>query len=206
MMNINEMFFKKNYEILKNKLDLDINNNADSLNHTISNFIDLKAIGLNKYITELYDDLKIKYKDEKVKKIIEEESKILKSIFLKNIEERKENISKFFNQEIDATKIEDTYLNDYHNHIDNLTETFKENVDVSAREEICTKFSEKVIGAYKLPDQYSKEKLLEYINKSYCNGLIEKMVSESILRNSTLKNLSKEAFERFKSMNEKTTS
>lgn len=206
MMNINEMFFKKNYEILKNKLDLDINNNADSLNHTISNFIDLKAIGLNKYITELYDDLKIKYKDEKVKKIIEEESKVLKSIFLKNIEERKENISKFFNQEIDATKIEDTYLNDYHNHIDNLTETFKENVDVSAREEICTKFSEKVIGAYKLPDQYSKEKLLEYINKSYCNGLIEKMVSESILRNSTLKNLSKEAFERFKSMNEKTTS
>lgn len=206
MMNINEMFFKKNYEILKNKLDLDINNNADSLNHTISNFIDLKAIGLNKYIIELYDDLKIKYKDEKVKKIIEEESKILKSIFLKNIEERKENISKFFNQEIDATKIEDTYLNDYHNHIDNLTETFKENVDVSAREEICTKFSEKVIGAYKLPDQYSKEKLLEYINKSYCNGLIEKMVSESILRNSTLKNLSKEAFERFKSMNEKTTS
>ena len=72
MMNINEMFMKKNYEILKNKLDLDISNNADSLNHTVSNFIDLKAIGLNKYITETYDDLKIKYKEEKIKKIIEE--------------------------------------------------------------------------------------------------------------------------------------
>ena len=81
MMNINEMFFKKNYEILKNKLDLDINNNADSLNHTISNFIDLKAIGLNKYINELYSDLKIKYKEEKVKKILDDESKILKEMF-----------------------------------------------------------------------------------------------------------------------------
>ena len=156
-------------------------------------------------INELYSDLKIKYKEEKVKKILDDESKILKEIFLKNIEERKENISIFFNQEIDATKISDNYLDEYHEHIDNLTETFKENVEVSAREEICTNFSEKVITAYKLPDQYSKEKLLEYINKSYCNGLIEKMVSESILRNSTLKNLSKEAFERFKSMNEKTT-
>lgn len=204
MMDINEMFLKKNYEILKNKLDLDINNNADSLNHTISNFIDLKAIGLNKYITEMYSDLKIKYKEDKIKKIIEEESKILKEIFLKNIEERKQQISSFFNQDIDVTKIEDNYLTDYHEHIDNLTETFKNNIEVSAREEICTNFSEIVIELYKLPDQYSKEKLLEYINKSYCNSVIEKIVSESILRNTTLKNLSKEAFERFKSMNEKT--
>lgn len=206
MMDMNEMFKRKNYEILKNKLDLDINNNADSLNHTISNFIDLKAIGLNKYIIETYDDLKIKYNEEKIKKLIEEESNKLKEIFLKNIEERKEQISSFFNQDIDVTQITDDYLTNYHNHIDDLTETLKNNIEISAREEICTNFSEEVIKIYKLPDQYSKEKLLEYINKSYCNSIIEKIVSESILRNTTLKNLSKEAFERFKSMNEKTTS
>lgn len=206
MMDINEMFMKKNYEILKNKLDLDISNNADSLNHTVSNFIDLKAIGLNKYITETYDDLKIKYKEDKIKKIIDEESYILKDIFLKAIAERKNLITEYFNQEIDVTKISDEYLENYHNHIDNLTEIFKNNVELAAREEICTKFSELIVEAYKLPDQCTKEKVLEYINKSYCNGIIEKIVSESILRNSTLKNLSKEAFERFKSMNEKTTS
>lgn len=204
MMNINEMFLKKNYEILKNKLDLDINNNADSLNHTISNFIDLKAIKLNKYIIEMYDDLKIKYKEESIKKIIDNESKILKEIFLNCIEERKNQISSFFNQENDVTKITDDYLTDYHNHIDNLTETLKNNAEIKAREEICTNFSQDIIKLYKLPNKYSKEKLLEYINKSYCNSIIEKIVSESILRNSTLKNLSKEAFERFKSMNEKT--
>ena len=88
MMNINEMFLKKNYEILRNKLDLDIKNNADSLNHTISNFVDLKAIGLNKYITETYTDLNIKYKEDKLKKLIESESKTLKNIFSKNIEDR----------------------------------------------------------------------------------------------------------------------
>lgn len=206
MMDINEMFMKKNYEILKNKLDLDISNNADSLNHTVSNFIDLKAIGLNKYITETYDDLKIKYKEEKIKKIIDEESYILKDIFLKAIADRKNLITEYFNQEIDVTKITDAYLDNYHNHIDNLTEIFKNNVELATREEICTKFSELIVKENKLPDQCSKEKLLEYINKSYCNSIIEKIVSESILRNSTLKNLSKEAFERFKSMNEKTTS
>lgn len=206
MIDINEMFMKKNYEILKNKLDLDINNNADSLNHTVSNFIDLKALGLNKYITETYDDLKIKYKEVKIKSIIKDESNILKEIFLKAIEDRKNQISEFFNQDIDVTQITDEYLENYHQHIDNLTENFKNNVEVAAREEICIKFSELIIKEYKFPNQYSKEKLLEYINKSYCNGIIEKIVSESILRNTTLKNLSKEAFERFKSMNEKTTS
>lgn len=206
MMDINEMFLKKNYEILKNKLDLDINNNADSLNHTISNFIDLKAIGLNKYIIEMYDDLNIKYNPKKIEDLIKNGSNTLKEIFLNAIEERKNQISSFFNKDIDVTKITDEYLENYHNHIDNLTENFKNNIEVTAREEICINFSEKIIKEYKLPDEYSKEKLLEYINKSYCNSIIEKIVSESILRNTTLKNLSKEAFERFKSMNEKTVS
>jgi len=204
MNDINEMFLRKNYEILKNKLDLDINNNADSLNHTISNFIDLKAIKLKKYIIEMYNDLKIKYKEEKLKKILEEESDNLKEIFLKNIEDRKNQISSFFNQDIEVSQIKDDYLENYHQHIDNLTENFKNNIEIASREEICTKFSELVVKTYKLPDQYSKEKLLEYINKSYCNSIIEKIESEAILRNATLKNLSKEAFERFKSMNEKT--
>ena len=204
MMDINQMFMNKNYEILKKKLDLDININADSLNHTMSNFIDLKAIGLNKYICESYDDLKVKYQEEKIKELIEKESKILKEIFLIHIEERKTQISSFFNQEIDATTITDEYLTNYHKHIDDLTDTLKNNIEVAAREEICTKFSESVMELYKLPNKNAKEKILEYINKSYCNSMIEKIVSESILRNSTLKNLSKEAFERFKSMNEKT--
>ena len=204
MMDINQMFMNKNYEILKKKLDLDINNNADSLNHTVSNFIDLKAIGLNKYICETYMDIKLIYKEDKIKELIENESKILKEIFLKHIEERKNQISSFFNQDIDATTITDEFLVDYHKHIDDLTENLKNNIEVAAREEICTKFSEKVIELYKLPNKQTKEILLEYINKSYCNNIIEKVVSESILRNTTLKNLSKEAFERFKSMNEKT--
>lgn len=205
MMDINKMFMNKNYEILKNKLDLDINNNADSLNHTISNFIDLKAIGLNKYICETYDDLKIIYEENEIKKLIEKESNILKELFLKYIEERKNQISLFFNKDIDATTITDEYIKDYHGHIDDLTDDFKNKIEVATREEICTKFSTNVIEIYKLPDQYTKEKLLEYINKSYCNNIIEKIISESILRNSTLKNLAQEAFERFKSMNEKTT-
>lgn len=204
MMDINKMFMNKNYEILQKKLDLDINNNADSLNHTISNFIDLKAIGLNKYICETYNDLKITYDETLIKNIIEKNSEILKEIFLKHIESRKNQISSFFNREIDATTITDEYLTDYHKHIDDLTDTFKEEIDVKIREEVCTKFSENIIEMYKLPDKFTKDKLLEYINKSYCNNIIEKGVTESILRNTTLKNLSKEAFERFKSMNEKT--
>ena len=165
MMDLNRMFQEKNYEILKNKLDLDINNNADSLNHTMSNFIDLKAISLNKYITEMYENLNINYSED---------------------------------------KITDEYLIDYHSHIDNLTASFAEDIEIEIRKEVCTNFSENIVKSYKLPDESSREMLLEYINKSYCNSLIEKIKSEANLRNATLKNLSKEAFERFKSMNEKT--
>ena len=82
-MDISKMFQEKNYEILKNKLDLDIKNNADSLNHTMSNYIDLKAIGLIKYVTEMYDDVNIKYEEDKIKSVITDESDVLKDIFLK---------------------------------------------------------------------------------------------------------------------------
>lgn len=204
MMDINTMFQTKNYEILKKKLDLDINNNADSLNHTMSNFIDLKAISLNKYISEMYKDLNIKYKESELKKMIREESNKLKEICLNHIRDRKDKISSFFNREIDVTKITDDYLDDYHSHIDNLTTSFDDEIEISLREEICTNFSNQIVKSYKMPEETSKEQLLEYINKSYCNNLIEKIESETNLRNTTLKNLSKEAFERFKSMNEKT--
>lgn len=204
MMDINTMFQTKNYEILKKKLDLDINNNADSLNHTMSNFIDLKAISLNKYISEMYKDLNIKYKESELKKMIREESNKLKEICLNHIRDRKDKISSFFNREIDVTKINDDYLDDYHSHIDNLTTSFDDEIEISLREEICTNFSNQIVKSYKMPEETSKEQLLEYINKSYCNNLIEKIESETNLRNTTLKNLSKEAFERFKSMNEKT--
>ena len=56
-----------------------------------------------------------------------------------------------------------------------------------------------LFGWLELPTNYDKS---EFSRKE--NAAIEKIVSESILRNSTLKNLSKEAFERFKSMNDKT--
>ena len=204
MMDINTMFQTKNYEILKKKLDLAINNNADSLNHTMSNFIDLKAISLNKYISEMYKDLNIKYKESELKKMIREESNKLKEICLNHIRDRKDKISSFFNREIDVTKITDDYLVDYHGHIDNLTINFDDEIEVSLREEVCTNFSTRIVKSYKMPEETSKEQLLEYINKSYCNNLIEKIESETNLRNTTLKNLSKEAFERFKSMNAKT--
>ena len=198
------MFQEKNYEILKKKLDLDINNNADSLNHTMSNFIDLKAIGLTKYILEVYNNSNIKYDEEKVKELIDKEAETLKEIFLKHIKKRQEQISSFFNADVDFTKITDIYLDEYHEHIDNLTDTLEENIKFDVLSEICTNFSETIVKLYKLPDEVSKENLIEYINNSYCNSLIEKIKSEATLRNTTLKNLSKEAFERFKSMNAKT--
>ncbi len=198
------MFQEKNYEILKKKLDLDINNNADSLNHTMSNFIDLKAIGLTKYIFEVYNSSNIKYDEEKVKELIDKEAETLKEIFLKHIKKRQEQISSFFNADVDFTKITDIYLDEYHEHIDNLTDTLEENIKLDVLSEICTNFSETIVKLYKLPDEVSKENLIEYINNSYCNSLIEKIKSEATLRNATLKNLSKEAFERFKSMNAKT--
>ena len=204
MMDINQMFREKNYEILKNKLDLDIKNNADSLNHTMSNFTDLKAISLCKYLVDLYGSLNVEYDDYHLKEMIDDESFKLKDLFLKNIVDRKEKIESFFEREVDINKISEDYITDYQEHIDSFTTSFNENIEVDIRDEVCTNFLNAIIKTYNLPDENSKEQLMEYINKSYCNSLIEKIESEVTLRNTTLKNLAKEAFERFKSMNQKT--
>lgn len=201
---INKMFQKKNFEILKNKLNLDINNNADSLNHTMSNFIDLKEIGLQKCILEIYQDLKIIYDKKIVTNKITAESEKLKQIILNLILFRKEKISSFLDMDIDVSLIDDTYLENYHSHIDNLTIEFNNNIELKVREEICTNFSNEIIKIYNMPDEHTKDKLVEYINKSYSSTIIDKIESEALLRNTTLKNLSNEAFERFKSMNAKT--
>ncbi len=201
---INKMFQKKNFEILKNKLNLDINNNADSLNHTMSNFIDLKEIGLQKYILEMYKDMKIIYDKKKVISKITAESEKLKQIILNLILFRKENISSYLDMDIDVNLIDDTYLENYHSHIDHLTIEFNNNIELKVREEICTNFSNEITKIYNMPDEHTKDKLIEYINKSYSSTIIDKIESEALLRNTTLKNLSNEAFERFKSMNAKT--
>ncbi len=201
---INTMFMEKNFEILKNKINLDINNNADSLNHTISNFIDLKKITVIRYLEDTYNDLNIKYKNNKIDDFLEEESKKLKEISLEQIINRKNKIAEYLDRDVDFSKIDDKYIEDFHKYINDLTDELDSNVEVALREEICVNFSPKLSVIYKLHDIESKDNLVDYINNSYCETIIDKIKSEVRLRNETLKNLSLEAFERFKSMNEKT--
>ena len=201
---INDMFMEKNFEILKNKINLDMDNNADSLNHTISNFIDLKEITINRYLMDLYDGLNIKYNEDKIKKYVSEEAEKLKAISLECILLRKEKIAKYFDKKVDYKKIDDTYIEEFHNYIDNLTENLENDIDLKIRDEVCTKFSPELSNLYKLPDEESHEMIINYINDFYCDTIIDKIKNEVLLRNETLKNLSLEAFDRFKSMNEKT--
>jgi hypothetical protein len=201
---IKEMFMKKNYEILKNKINLDMDNNADSLNHTISNFIDLKEIVINRYLIELYDGLSIKYDEEKIKRFVSDEAETLKKIALDCIIIRKDNIAKYFDKEVDYKNIDDSYIEEFHEYIDSLTEDLENNIDLKIREEICMNFSPKLSNLYVLPDEESHEMLVNYINDFYCDMVVNKINNEVSLRNETLKNLSREAFDRFKSMNEKT--
>lgn len=201
---INDMFMEKNFEILKNKINLDMDNNADSLNHTISNFIDLKEITINRYLMDLYDGINIKYKEDKIKDFVSKEAEKLKKIALDCILLRKEKISKYFDKKVDYKKIDDKYLEDFHNYIDALTENLENDIDLKIRDEVCINFSPELSKLYKLPDEQSRDMLISYINDFYCDTIVDKIKNEVLLRNETLKNLSKEAFIRFKSMNEKT--
>ena len=201
---INDMFMEKNFEILKNKINLDMDNNADSLNHTISNFIDLKEITINRYLMDLYDGLNIKYKENVIKDFVSKEAEKLKSISLDGILLRKEKIAEYFDKKVDYRKIDDSYIEEFHKYIDSLTDVLENDIDLKIRDEVCTKFSPELSKLYKLPDEDSHEMIINYINDFYCDTIIDKIKNEVQLRNGTLKNLSLEAFERFKSMNEKT--
>ncbi len=201
---INDMFMEKNFEILKNKINLDINNNADSLNRTLSNFIDLKEIGLNRYIEDTYEDNGINYKKNKVEDFVSKEAEVLKEITLDRIKERKDKILNFFDKKVDYKNITDEYIENFHKYIDESTEELESNIDLKVREEICINFSIKASLLYKLPNEEVKDQIISYINDFYCDTIIDKIKSEVLLRNETLKNLSTEAFNRFKDINKKT--
>ena len=80
---LKKMFDEQNAKILKNKLILDIDNNTDSLNLTLSNVIMLEMSKLIKNITKYCHDSDIKLQEEQLHKLIDKEKEELK----KNIDE-----------------------------------------------------------------------------------------------------------------------
>lgn len=87
---LDKLFYEKNKEILKNKLILDINNNTDSLRLTLSNVIMLEMNKLYKHLVKLFEENGIKYSDEELKQIIEDEKTKLNDIVLKELSHRQE--------------------------------------------------------------------------------------------------------------------
>ena len=79
------MFDEQNAKILKNKLILDIDNNTDSLNLTLSNVIMLEMSKLIKNITKYCHDSDIKLQEEQLHNVNTNVSKQMAIDFLPNL-------------------------------------------------------------------------------------------------------------------------
>lgn len=86
---LDKLFYEKNKEILKNKLILDINNNTDSLELTLSNVISLEMNKLYKNLIRVCEENKLEYSIQELKELIEKEKSSLNSILLDELSKRR---------------------------------------------------------------------------------------------------------------------
>lgn len=89
---LDQLFFEKNKEILKNKLVLDVSNNTDSLKLTLSNVVMLEMNKLHKSLIKLFEENDIDYSEESLKGLIEEEKNKLNNIILERLSHRQTSI------------------------------------------------------------------------------------------------------------------
>ena len=192
-----EEFKKKNSEILLNKLEIDIDNNDDSLKLTIKNKISLAILKIVQKTNKLLrDNEKVNYDFKELSNIFD----ITKIDIEKNVnlflDKRKEMIKKQIKSNL---IIDEKNINDL---LKKVYEEFKKQFDVYMNTIIYVDIPEKVLEVCIFSSQESKDQFLDKL-KSF-DFEISNMIENSVLeRNDSLKNVILENYDKICKLNEK---
>lgn len=199
---IREQFEEKNCEILNNKLTVDLNNNSDSLNITIENAINLHMIKLEKSLSSIVDEEKIKVDMNEFKTIFTEERPLLKEALLELVKGRRLDLLDYLST---RKAYEETYLEDYLQKIDETKNKFGEDLRAITNEKILSEFGNKIIKACNFKEEEEKEKISSSIIINLQQPLIETISDNNDLRSNNLKNFSKDSFNHYLELTRVTT-
>lgn len=195
------MFEEKNKNILIDNLVFDLNKNVDSMCDTINNIFNMEFDLAVKNIMSVYQDYDKNIDIKKLNKKVEQIKKVILKETIKNINIKRNILSKL----ILSLDFKEETMETYYNEVEKTTLNFKNLYNESKFIELRRKNKSELLI---LLDEYNNEFALTRIDNYFdirlFEKLISKVISEVCLRDINLLNKAKESYIKYKEICEAT--
>lgn len=194
---IEKMFEEKNISILINKLNLDIDNNSNSVELTLKLRIPLLKNKLIRKLSRFFNEENIEYTISDINEIVSKRESIVLNAIMKLVNERKALLS---NAVSDNSYITQEQIVDL---IHKITIEFREKLNVEMNNEIFIELNNILSEKYLLKNEEVKEKQSQIL-ASYDNEIENSIINIVEERNIILINQINDTYSQYRSLNEKT--
>lgn len=201
---ITKMFQEKNKDIFKNSLELEMERNLESLKKTTDNCTMLEINKILNFLKSFFEEHKIIYNENELKKIVDTEKESLNEIVNSRIDIKMKNLKTFFQTKKTDFVITEDYLSEYHEELSKNTNEIIEEIEIELKKEICIEFTPKLLKKYKLNTQDQQERITSRIDMLFSDTLIRRVKEQISFRDKSLENMSRESFEKYRKLNERT--
>lgn len=198
--NINAMFNEKNQALFCNKLGMDIDNNADTFKLATKNIVMIEIAKLLSSLKRVYGDYSVELDDDKVKDLLSgTKNVLLEDIYI--IIDDKAKSNKDYIDEHNTDSIDSKYVKKFHKHIDDSETSFEDALSLSVKEHAEVDLCSSLLALYPCADEDMHGQILELVNIKFGETLINRIASEGVHRNLTLKNMTDETYRKYLELN-----
>lgn len=201
-MDTNRQFLEKNQEIFKNKLNLEINNNSDSINLVLQSRINLKLEGLNKSIKQFLKEKQIKFEQEDLTEVFNLNKQLMREKILEELILRKDSLASFLEEE--QEKIDEDYIKLYKERIDEIEKEFNKNLKNKINEATFLSLSSSLFKTITLSSEEEKEVVNGKIKFLLNDPLHDSIDEVTVYRTNILKNNLDSSYNYYLKMNKLT--
>lgn len=201
---ITKMFQEKNKDIFKNSLGLEMERNLESLKKTTDNCTALELNKIFNFLKSLFEEHGIIYNENDLKTEIEKEKEKLNEIVNSRIDIKMKNLNTFFQKRKTDSLISEEYLNEYYEELSKNTTDIVGEIEKELKKEICIEFTPNLLKKYKLNTQDQQDRVTSRIDMLFSDTLIRRVKEQISFRDKSLENMSRESFEKYKKLNERT--
>lgn len=201
-MNVHEQFLEKNQELLITKLKLSINNNSDSFNLTLDNFIELKSAALKKIIDEVLRVANIDSNKSEIDEEIDLKKVELKELIIEELLNRKNKLNEFL--EAEEKRYDEKKIEDFKKKLDDVEIEFNSSLEGKVNEKLLTELSSNILSKVEIPEPDTVQSLRSKVKVVLNDPLINASKEGMALRTRVLKNEVDASYKHFLVMNELT--
>lgn len=203
--NLGKMFRDKNKELFLKSLSLDIERNSEALKSTTNNCVALEINKLFIFLNTYFNEEDIPHTKEEILGFLYREKIELSKIISNRIEEKKNNLlNGFIKESIEKESILSNFLEELSKAIDEETAKMNDDLEIAIKTRVCLEFSQYIIKKYELRNENQLERINSRINVLLKDTIIKRVKDETSFRDESLRNQTKESYEKFRLLNENT--